>query len=107
MLTETDKEAGQCFEAAAKIHQDKLNEPDDAANQMVDAFKVYRKDYPEDAIRCIKAAIARYQAKGNFRRAASHLENAAELLEETGNRKAAIPFYSDAARFYEDDGAKA
>ncbi|KAL2149572.1 hypothetical protein VTH82DRAFT_8223 [Thermothelomyces myriococcoides] len=102
-----NKEAGQCFEAAAKIHQDKLNEPDDAANQMVDAFKVYRKDYPEDAIRCIKAAIARYQAKGNFRRAASHLENAAELLEETGNRKAAIPFYSDAARFYEDDGAKA
>jgi len=106
-LEQLSKEAGRCFEAAASIHRDKLNEPDDAANQMIDAFKVYRKDYPQEAIRCIKAAIARYQAKGNFRRAASHMENAAEVLEENNDRKGAIPLYSDAARFYEEDGAKA
>jgi alpha-soluble NSF attachment protein len=106
-LERMNKEAGQCFEAAAGIHRDKLNEPDDAANQMVDAFKVYRKEYPQDAIRCVQVAINRYQAKGNFRRAASHLENAAELLDEVGDRKGAMPLYSDAARFYEEDGAKA
>lgn len=104
----TDKEAGKAFEAAAAIHRDKLSEPDDAANIMIDAFKVYRKEYPDDAIRCIKVAIDRYQAKGNFRRAASHMENAAELLEvEMGDRKGAMKLYSDAARWYEEDGAKA
>lgn len=103
-----DKEAGAAFEAAAKIHEEKLNEPDDAANIMVDAFKVYRKDHPSDAVRCLNKAIARYTAKGNFRRAASHKENAAELIEvEMGDRKMAMEYYADAARWYEDDGAKA
>ena len=74
---------------------------------MVDAFKVYRKEYPQDAIRCIKVAIQRYEAKGNFRRAASHLENAAELLDEVGDRKGAMPLYTTAAEHYEEDGAKA
>jgi alpha-soluble NSF attachment protein len=106
--TTTDKEAGKAFETAASIHKDKLNEPDDAANMMVDAYKVYRKEYPEDALRCIKYAINRYQAKGNFRRAASHMENAAEMLEvEMNDRKGAMQYYSDAARWYEEDGAKA
>jgi alpha-soluble NSF attachment protein len=84
-----------------------MNEPDDAANLMVDAFKVYRKEYPQDAIRCIKSAISRYQAKGNFRRAATHLENAAEVLDETGDRKGAMELYGNAAHFYDEDGAKA
>ncbi|KAK4033077.1 soluble NSF attachment protein [Parachaetomium inaequale] len=106
-LERMNKEAGQCFEAAASIHRDKMNEPDDAANLMVDAFKVYRKEYPQDAIRCIKSAISRYQTKGSFRRAATHLENAGEVLEETGDRKGAMVLYGDAARFYDEDGAKA
>jgi alpha-soluble NSF attachment protein len=75
---------------------------------MIDAFKVYRKDYPKDALRCILSAIERYKQKGNFRRAASHMENAAELLEvELNDRKGAMKLYSDAARFYEEDGANA
>lgn len=103
-----DKEAGQAFEAAASIHRDKLNEPDDAANLMVDAFKVYRKEYPKEAVRCINQAIQRYVAKGNVRRAASHMENVAELLEvEMGDHKEARKYYQDAARWYDEDGAKA
>lgn len=75
---------------------------------MLDAFKVYRKDYPQDAIRCIMSAIDRYKQKGNFRRAASHMENAAELLEvEMNDRKGAMKLYSDAALWYEEDGAGA
>lgn len=102
------KEAGDAFVAAAAIHKDRLNEPDDAANLMVDAFKVYRKDYPDQAVKCIDEAINRYTTKGNFRRAASHKENAAELIEvEMGDRKRAMAYYHDAARWYEEDGAKA
>ncbi|KAJ4307096.1 vesicular-fusion protein S17 [Collariella sp. IMI 366227] len=101
-------EAGNCFIAAADIHEKKLSEPDDAANIMVDAFKVLRKVDPEKALTCIEAAIRRYEGKGNLRRAASHLENVAEMVEvEMGQRKRATNYYDKAARYYEDDGAKA
>lgn len=74
----------------------------------MDAFKVYRKDYPNEAVACIAKAIARYTAKGNFRRAASHKENVAELFEvELNDRKKAREHYEEAARWYEEDGAKA
>lgn len=43
------KEAGSCFEKAASIQTSKLNEPDDAANSMTEAFKSYRKSDPEGA----------------------------------------------------------
>jgi len=104
---QTDKEAGAAFEKAASIHRDKLNEPDDAANLMIDAFKVYRKDSPEDAVRCLEAAIRQYTSKGNFRRAASHKEAQGELLEEIGDRKRALDCYDSAAQWYEGDNAVA
>ncbi|KAK4228952.1 putative vesicular-fusion protein sec17 [Podospora fimiseda] len=107
-MEKLNKEAGKAFEQAAKIHREKLNEPDDAANIMVDAFKVYRKDDPEAAVRCINDAINRYTAKGNYRRAASHKENEGEVLEvEIGDRKRAMEAYSKAAEWYEGDGANA
>lgn len=107
-MEKMNKQAGAAFEQAAKIHRERLNEPDDAANLMVDAFKVYRKDSPEDAARCIQSAIERYTAKGNFRRAASHKENEGELLEvELGDRKRAMEAYEKAAGWYEEDGANA
>lgn len=52
-----DKEAGQAFEKAANIQTSKLNEPDDAANTLVEAFKVYKKTDPLDAARCLDVAI--------------------------------------------------
>ncbi|KAL2019421.1 hypothetical protein VTK56DRAFT_9626 [Thermocarpiscus australiensis] len=107
-LEKMNMEAGKAFEEAAKIHRDRLNEPDDAANILVDAFKVYRKDSPADAVRCVDQAISWYTTKGNFRRAASHKENAAELIEvDMGDRRRAMQYYADAAHWYEEDGAKA
>ncbi|KAK4101363.1 TPR-like protein [Parathielavia hyrcaniae] len=107
-LERLSQQAGACFKAAAAIHRDKLNEPDDAANIMIDAFKVLRKEYPKEALDCIRAAIDRYVQKGNFRRAASHMENAAEMLEvELNDRVQAIELYDKAADWYEEDGAKA
>ena len=47
----TDHEAGQAFEKAASIQQSQLKEPDDMANTLTEAFKVYRKDSPTDAAR--------------------------------------------------------
>lgn len=103
-----DKEAGEAFEKAAIIHEDKLNEPDDAANVMVDAFKVYRKDSPQDAVRCLDFAIRQYTSKGNFRRAASHKESQAEVYEnELLDRKHALECYESAAQWYEGDNAMA
>lgn len=103
-----DREAGQAFERAATIQTTNLKEPDDAANTMVDAFKSYRKDSPEDAVRCLDVAINQYCVKGNFRRAATHKESEAELFEnELGDKQRALEAYETAASWYDNDNAQA
>jgi len=85
-----------------------LKEPDDAANTLTEAFKSYRKDEPEDAARCLEQAIQHYTLKGNFRRAATHKQNLAELYEvEMGDGKRAAEAYETAAGWYENDNAEA
>lgn len=102
------RSAGQAFEKAASIQQSKLNEPDDAANTLVEAFKSYRKDEPEDAARCLEQAIGHYTMKGNFRRAATQKQQVAELYEvELGDGKRAAEAYEQAAGWYENDNAEA
>ncbi|CAM1503872.1 Fc.00g014630.m01.CDS01 [Cosmosporella sp. VM-42] len=101
-------DAGKAFEQAAQIQTKNLNEPDDAANTLVDAFKSYRKDDPQAAVRCLNVAVERYCAKGNFRRAASHKENLGEVFEmELGDAKSALECYEAAAGWYEGDNANA
>ena len=74
----------------------------------MDAFKSYRKDSPEDAVRCLAVAINQYCNKGNFRRAASHKESLGETYEtELGDMKNAIDAYETAAGWYESDNATA
>jgi alpha-soluble NSF attachment protein len=88
--------------------KDKLNEPDDMANTLTEAFKVYRKDSPRDAARVLSTAITHYTSKGNFRRAASHQQNLAEVYElEINDPKAALEAYDTAAQWYESDNAEA
>lgn len=104
----TDREAGQAFEKCANIQTKNLNEPDDAANTLTEAFKVYRKSSPSDAVRCLDVAINQYTIKGNFRRAATHKQNLAEVYEtEIGDQKKAIESYELAASWFEADGAEA
>ncbi|VUC22079.1 unnamed protein product [Clonostachys rosea] len=100
-------EAGKAFEQAAEVFINNLNEPDDAANVYADAFKAYRKDDPQAAIRCLNKAIDRYCAKGNFRRAATHKETVAEMYEELGDAKSALAAYESAATWFEGDNANA
>lgn len=106
--SDADREAGQTFEKAAQIQINHLKEPDDAANTYVDAFKVYRAEAPEDAVRCLEFSINQYCTKGNFRRAASHKENLGDLFEnQMGDLKRACDAYETAAGWYEGDGAGA
>ena len=97
------------------------------ANTLTEAFKVYRKESPEDAARVIQASIAHYTSKGtpallpsparnkltlpqlgNFRRAATHQQNLAEVYEvELGDQKKALEAYNTAAEWYESDNAEA
>ena len=106
-LQKQGKEAGQAFESAASIQSSKLSEPDDAANSLTEAYKAYRKDSPPDAARVLASAIQHYTSKGNFRRAATHQQNLAELYElEMGDEQKAIEAYSTAASWYESDNAE-
>jgi len=103
-----DREAGAAFEKAANIQQSKLSEPDDMANTLTEAFKVYRKDSPEDATRVLTTAIANYTSKGSFRRAATHQQNLAEVYElELGDTAHALAAYETAAQWFESDNAEA
>ncbi|KAI0882397.1 TPR-like protein [Annulohypoxylon maeteangense] len=107
-IQKMNREAGQAFEKAAAVQTKQLNEPDDAANTLVDAFKVYRKENPEDAVRCLDIAVNQYCKKGNFRRAAQHKENMGEVFEnEVGDTKRALECYESAAGWYEGDNASA
>jgi alpha-soluble NSF attachment protein len=107
-LPTLDVEAGKAFEEAAQIQTNNLKEPDDAANTLVDAFKAYRKDDPQAAVRCINVAIDRYTSRGNFRRAAGHKESVGEIYEqELSDPKNALDAYETAASWYEGDNANA
>ena len=104
----TDAEAGSALESAARIQRDKLSEADDMANTLTEAFKVYRKDSPQDAVRVLAQAISHYTSRGNFRRAATHQQNLAECYEvELDDQKKALDAYNLAAEWFESDNAEA
>ncbi|KAA8650780.1 hypothetical protein EYZ11_007617 [Aspergillus tanneri] len=103
-----NKESGLAFEKAASIQSQNLNEPDDAANSLNEAFKVYRKSDPEDATRVLSAAIQHYVLKGNLRRAATQQQHLAEVYEvELGDTKKALEAYEKTAEWFESDNAEA
>jgi alpha-soluble NSF attachment protein len=55
----------------------------------------------------IDVAINHYTGKGNFRRAATHKQNQAEVYEEMGEQKKAMEAYELAASWFESDNAEA
>ncbi|PHH49542.1 putative vesicular-fusion protein sec17 -like protein [Ceratocystis fimbriata CBS 114723] len=107
-LQKLNIDAGKALEEAAKIQEQHLQDPDDAANTRLDAFKAYRTDDPAAAARCVELAIRQYCSRGNFRRAAGHQEALAEIYDtRLGNTKAALEAYEQAAGWYEGDNAPA
>lgn len=90
------------------MQQTKLNEPDDAANTLVEAFKVYRKTDPQEAVRVLERVVAHHTGKGNFRRAAGHQQTLAELYEQDlGDEKKAMTAYEVAAQWFDEENAEA
>ncbi|KAL9131711.1 MAG: hypothetical protein Q9175_006697 [Cornicularia normoerica] len=106
-IKEKWRESGMAYEKAATIQGTKLDEPNDMANTLQDAFKAYKREYPEDAARCLSQAIEHYLNQGNFRRAATQKQNLAELYEEQNDSANARSAYAVAAQWYEDDNAPA
>ncbi|KAI0124881.1 alpha-soluble NSF attachment protein [Xylariales sp. AK1849] len=107
-MQKMNREAGQAFEKAAQVQTVNLKELNDAANTLQEAFKVYRQDSPEDAVRCLEVSIQQYCKGGNFRRAAGHKESMGEVLEtQIGDTKRALECYELAAQWYEGDNAAA
>lgn len=99
-------DAGRTFERAAEVQRTNLNDPDDAANTLVDAFRAYRGEDPARAARCLESSILHYCSKGNFRRAATHKEAIGQLYEnELNDNKKAMEAYECAAEWYEGDNA--
>jgi len=76
--------------------------------ELLQAFKVYKQDSPEDAVRCLDFAINQYCRTGNFRRAAQYKENAGEIFEtQIGDMKRALDCYETSAEWYNNDNASA
>lgn len=80
------------------------------ANTLTEAYKVYRKKSPSDAARVLQQAINHYTTTGNFRRAATHQQNLAELYEvnfKPPDLAKAVAAYETAASWFESDNAEA
>ncbi|KAG4304008.1 hypothetical protein PORY_002531 [Pneumocystis oryctolagi] len=106
-LKKQGREAGEAFEKAASM-QLKLDEKDEAANTLVEAYKAYRKTNPEDAARVIESAIQMFTYRGNFRRAASYKMDVAVLYEtELMDLQKALESYDEAGEWYSSDQAEA
>ncbi|KAF8477441.1 vesicular-fusion protein sec17 [Kalaharituber pfeilii] len=100
-------EAGQAFEKAAAL-QHELKEPDDAANTLVEAFKIYKRYDPMNAARCLSSAIKHYTSKGSFRRAATHQYTLGELYEQDiGDKKKAVEAFDLSGDWFLGDNAEA
>lgn len=101
------KEAGEAFESAAKVAL-KLNEQNDAATQFVNAAKAFKKDYPMEAINCLKLAVDILTQRGRFHSAATHQKEIAQLYEvDLANISEAMSAYELAADWYGSEDSKA
>ncbi|CCJ29730.1 unnamed protein product [Pneumocystis jirovecii] len=106
-LQKQGREAGEALEKAASM-QLKIDEKDEAANTLVEAYKVYRKTNPEDAARVIETAIQMFTYRGNFRRAAGYKMDVAALYEtELMDMQKALESYDEAGEWYSNDQAEA
>lgn len=93
---------------AAEVQRNNLNDQLSATTSVFEAAKVFRRVDPAAALDCFQTIIGVYTSKGEFRRAAPHMESSAEILDvEMGDRKKAMDCYNKAARWYEDDRAQA
>lgn len=99
--------AGREFVNAAEL-QRKLNNHNDQANDLIEAYKCYKTVSPTDAIDCLSKAIHIFLTQnGQFRRAANFQMDLAELYESVGDVPNATESYERAGDYFATDQAEA
>lgn len=99
--------AGDQFVRAADL-QRKLNNHNDVANQLIEAYKCYKSVSPSDAIDALLKAIHIFLTQnGQFRRAANFQMDLADLHESVGDVANATLAYEKAGDYFSTDHAEA
>lgn len=99
--------AGLQFLKAAEL-QTKLNNHNDVANNLIEAYKCFKSVSPADAIDALSKAIHIFLTQnGQFRRAANFQMDLAELYEQTGDVENATQSYEKAGDYFSTDHAEA
>lgn len=100
-------EAGNQFLKAAEV-QEKLQNQNDVANHLVEAYKCFKSLSPLEAINALKRAIHIFLThNGQFRRAANFNNDLAELYELVSDNENAINAYEQAGDYFTTDHAEA
>ncbi|XP_075900662.1 N-ethylmaleimide-sensitive factor attachment protein, beta b isoform X2 [Nelusetta ayraudi] len=95
--------AGSAFCKAARLHM-QLQNKHDCATSFIDAGNAYKKADPNEAIKCLNAAIDIYTDMGRFTIAAKHHISIAEVYEsELVDIEKAIAHYEQAADYYKGE----
>lgn len=99
--------AGSQFVKAADIQRG-LNNHNDVANNLIEAYKCFKSVSPTDAIDALLKAIHIFLTQnGQFRRAANFQMDLAELYESTGDIKNASVNFEKAGDYFATDHAEA
>lgn len=99
--------AGTQFIKASEL-QKKLNNQNDVANHLIEAYKCFKSVSPQDAIDALSKAIHIFLTQnGQFRRAANFQMDLAELYESIGNTKEATASFEKAGDYFSTDHAEA
>lgn len=100
-------ESGNAFLKQAEC-ESKTESPEDAANTLVEAYKVFKLESPEKAAETLERAIAMFVQRGQFRRGANFKSELGELYEnQLHNVGLAIKSYEEASDWYLGDSATA
>uniref|UniRef100_A0A671U754 NSF attachment protein beta n=1 Tax=Sparus aurata TaxID=8175 RepID=A0A671U754_SPAAU len=95
--------AGAAFCKAARLHM-QLQNKHDCATSFIDAGNAYKKSDPNEAIKCLNAAVDIYTDMGRFTIAAKHHISIAEIYEaELVDIEKAIAHYEQAADYYKGE----
>ncbi|CAO3622187.1 unnamed protein product [Cunninghamella echinulata] len=101
-------QAGDAFTEAAKLYQRGSGAKFDGSRAFENAAKCYKRQDPQAAVNALKEAIILDQEGGNFRSAARHYQEVAELYEgELDNAKGAYDAYNQASDLFAADESPA
>ncbi|KAJ1919421.1 vesicular-fusion protein S17 [Mycoemilia scoparia] len=106
-LLKKPKEAGLAFSRAADMYV-KAGEPQEASQRYMNASKVLKKEYPQDAINASEKAIKIMVDGGRFYMAASQKKEVAKIYEiDILDKASAKKAYEVAADWYMGEDSKA